>query len=193
MSAQLTRLVALLSVALVACLPPTGPAVGSEKPESGRLEAFAVDPFHQTIGHSLVLGNAKQQIEARFGEPQELKTWQASDRTSAAELNFYQLTYPGVVFVVGESEDETRSWIDSIELSDGHPALKFGLGVGLSADTVAATFASASPVRSAGDLRLTTMVHEEVNDVSIESYVELTFRLDDDGVVQEILIETIAL
>lgn len=59
---------------------------------------------------------------------------------------------------MGEGEDRTRSWIDSIELSDGHPALKFGLGVGVSADTVAATF-----------------------------------RLDEAGVVQKILIETVSL
>ena len=193
MSAHLARLLALMSVALVACVPPSGPAISSEEPESGRLELFAVDPFQESIGHSLVLGNAKQQIEARFGEPQELRTWQADDHTGVAKLNFYRFTYPGLVFVVGEGEDQTRSWIDSIELSDGHPALKFGLRVGVSADTVATTFAPANSVQRASELSLATMVYEHLNDISVESNVELTFRLDAVGVVQKILIETIAL
>ena len=192
-SAHLARLVALLSVVLVACLPPSGSAISSDEPEPGRLELFAVDPFEKPIGYSLVRGNAKQQVEARFGKPQALQTWQADDRTSAAKLNFYRFTYPGLVFVVGEGEDRTRSWIDSIELSDGHPALKFGLGIGVSADTVATTFAPAKAVRGASDLRLATTVYEDRNDTSVESYVELTFTLDDSGVVQKILIETISL
>ena len=129
----------------------------------------------------------------RFGKPQALQTWQADDRTSAAKLNFYRFTYPGLVFVVGEGEDRARSWIESIELSDGHPALKFGLGIGVSADTVATTFAPAKAVRGASDLRLATTVYEDRNDIAVESYVELTFRLDGAGVVQKILIETISL
>ena len=193
MNAHLARLVALLSIALVACLLPSGSAVSSEEPEPGRLELFAVDPFQDPIGYSLVRGNAKQQIEARFGEPQELETWQADDRTSAAKLNFYRFTYPGLVFVVGESEDRARSWIDSIELSEGHPALKFDLGVGVSADTVATTFAPANSVRSASELRLATTIYEDRNDISVQSNVELTLRLDGAGVVQNILIETIPL
>lgn len=192
-SAHLARLLALLSVVLVACLPPSGSAVSSDEPEPGRLERFAVDPFQEPIGYSLVRGNAKQQVEARFGKPQALQTWQADDRTSAAKLNFYRFTYPGLVFVVGEGEDRARSWMDSIDLSDGHPALKFGLGVGVSADTVATTFAPANAVRGPSDLRLATTVYEDRNDTSVESYVELTFRLDGAGVVQEILIETISL
>jgi hypothetical protein len=164
-----------------------------EQLEPGRLALFAVDPFQNSIGHSLVLGDAKQRIEGRFGEPQELKASQADDRSSAAKLNFYRLAYPGLVFVVGQSEDRARSWIETIELSDGHPALKFGLGIGVSADTVASVFDPANMVRSASDLRLATAVYEDLNDISVESNVELTFRLDSDGIVQKILIETIAL
>ena len=203
-SAHLARLVALLSVVLVACLPPSGSAISSDEPEPGRLELFAVDPFEKPIGYSLVRGNAKQQVEARFGKPQALQTWQADDRTSAAKLNFYRFTYPGLVFVVGEGEDRARSWIESIELSDGHPALKFGLGIGVSADTVATTFAPASTSRSVSapvpgptsrtvSPGLSLAAYEDRNDTSVESYVELTFTLDDSGVVQKILIETISL
>ena len=174
-------------------MPPSGSAVSSEKPEPGRLELFAVDPFQEPTGYSLVRGNAKQKIEARFGEPQALQTWQTHDSTSAAKLNFYRFTYPGLVLVVGEGEDRTRSWIDSIELSDGHPGLKFGLGIGVSADTVATTFAPSDSTRGASDLRLASTVYEDRNDISVESYVELTFRLDEAGVVQKILIETVSL
>lgn len=165
----------------------------AEQLEPDQLALFAVDPFQEPIGHSLVLGNAKQKIEARFGKPQELQTWQAGDQTSTANLNFYQFTYPGLVFVVGEGEDRSRSWIDSIALSDGHPALKFGLGVGVNADTVTMAFSRASAMRSASDLRLTTTVDEDLNDVSVESSVQLTFRLDSAGVVQEITVETLTL
>lgn len=194
MNAHLARVLAVLSVALVACLPPSGPAISSDEPEEpGRLEAFAVDPFQEPIGHSLVLGDAKPKIEARFGEPQALETWQADDRTSTAKLNFYRFTYPGLNFVIGEADDRSRSWIDSIELSDGHPPLKYGLGIGVDADAVAAAFAPAESVRRAGDLRLEAMAYEELNNRSVESYVELAFTLDEAGVVQKILIETIAL
>lgn len=165
----------------------------AEQLEPDQLALFAVDPFQEPIGHSLVLGNAKQKIEARFGKPQELQTWQAGDQTSTANLNFYQFTYPGLVFVVGEGEDRTHSWIDSIELSDGHPSLKFGLGVGVSADTVTTAFSPVSSMRSASDLRLATAVYEDQKNKFVESNVELTFRFDSDGFVQKILIETIAL
>ena len=91
-SAMSARQVALLSIALVACLPPSGSAVSSKEAEPGRLDLFAVDPFQKPIGYSLVGGDAKQQIEAHFGEPQALQTWQADDSTSSAKLNFYRCT-----------------------------------------------------------------------------------------------------
>jgi hypothetical protein len=187
------RLVAILSVALGACLPSSGPAVSSQEPEVSRIERFAMDPFEEPIGHSLALGNAKQQIDERFGDPQKLETWKADDRTGTGQLIFARFTYPGLVLVVGEGDDQSRSWIESVELFEGHPSLKFGLGVGVSADTVATTFAPANSVRTAGAVRLATPIYEDLNDISVESYVELTFELDGNGVVQRILIETIAL
>ena len=52
----------------------------------------------------------------------------------------------------------------------------------------------AETVRFAGhDLRLETTIHEDLDDISVVSHVELTFELDADGAVTKILIRTIAL
>ena len=193
MSKYVRCLVAISTIALGACLPASGPAADSKEPEPSRIEVFAMDPFQEPIGHSLVLGDARQQVQARFGEPQELDTWTADDRTGTGRLTFFRFAYPGMVLVTGEGQDRSGSWIESIELFEGHPPLKFGLGVGVGADTVKATFEPANSVRSAGAVGLETSIHEDRNGKSVESYVELTFELDGDGLVQRILIETIAL
>ena len=187
------RRLAILLLTLGACLAAFGPAADSQESEPSRIEVFAMDPFQESLGHSLVLGDARQRVQARFGEPKELETWKADDRTGTGRLTFFRFAYPGMVLVTGEGEDQSGSWIESIELSEGHPPLKFGLGVGVGADTVEATFESANSARTAGAVLLATSIYEDRNDKHVESYVELKFDLERDGVVQRILIETIAL
>ena len=122
----------LLLVSVFSYAQPNVEKAVTSSATSSALAAFFLEPFEKPIGYSMVLFDAKDRIHSRFGEPISKSSEQYPSRTSDEILWSTTLEYSGITFVVGESEDRTRSWLESISVWGDEHMLKFGLNVGSS-------------------------------------------------------------
>lgn len=187
---------------LVACVPPVSPANESEDGnENTRLQEFVFDPFDDPIGHSMVLMNAKTKIIERFGPPINVDSWELPDRTSDAVFPINSLEYDGIVFVVGENEGQTGSWIQSIAITGDSHLLKFGLAIGSKRDDIIAALDPEYFLNTENQLRMTADIWEERTDteyrpgevVRLDSHIELNLDIDENDSVTKFFIEAIEL
>jgi hypothetical protein len=190
---------ALLAVTQIV-RPDVQDAVTTSSSQS-RLNDFFIESFEDPLGYSMVLGNAKERVLSRFGEAASQTSSRYPARTSDALLWRTTLVYDGVTFTVGEAEDRTWSWIESIEISSTSTALRFGLRIGASRIDVLEAFSDSDYFEHDGTLKFSAHIWESRTDtkhlpgevVTVESAMDLTVTIDEDDRISRILIESIEL
>ncbi len=116
-------------VIAIASVASANPYEGTNDNPSARLR-FAMDPFEKPISHSYALGNAKEQVLRRFGEPIERSIatyethWVDETRTS------YGFQYSDIQFVIGQINDGPKTWIERIEITGNAHVLKYDIQIG---------------------------------------------------------------
>lgn len=192
-------LCAILAVSLIGRADPQN-VVESSADES-RLHAFFHEPFEKPLGYSLVLGDASERILTRFGQPKSQKSTRYAARTSNELLWNTVFSYDGMTVSIGESEDRSRSWLDSIKITSDEYALRFGVELGAFRDDITKAFFGIPYVEGVEELRYHAEIWESRTDskylpgqvVTVGSAMELSLSLDDAGCVSRILIESIEL
>ena len=108
-----------LTASAILLLPPSAlaesPVDGLNDYPSNRL-VFALDPFAEPIGYSILKGDAKEKVLRRFGEPIEQEVSTVPARFPEETYTSYDLRYKDVSFKVGKWTDREHSWIESVEI-----------------------------------------------------------------------------
>ena len=192
-------LCAILAASLIGRADPQN-VVESSADES-RLHALFHEPFEKPLGYSLVLGDASERLLTRFGQPKSQKSTRYAARTSNELLWNTVFSYDGMTISIGESEDRSRSWLDSIEIASHEYALRFGIELGAFRDDITKAFLGIPYVEGDEELRYHAEIWESRTDskylpgqlVTVGSAMELSLSLDDAGRVSRILLESIEL
>lgn len=162
---------------------------------------FAMDPFENPIGHSLVLADAKRKVMERFGAPIQNETRTRQDRTSDAVFTISVLHYAGLKFVIGQAEEAGASWIEKIEITGNEYSLKYGLKIGAPRASVIPALQASNYLESENRLQMTAYVWEERTDVPsrpgevvrVEGEVDVLVEFNQAAAVTRIVIENVAL
>ena len=161
--------------------------------ESSALSAFFHEPFQQSLGYSFFLWDAKERILERFGDPISQSSSQYSARTSDEQLWSTKLEFSGIVFVIGESEDRTRTWLESIDVRGKEHILAYGLRIGSSRSDVLEAFHDSQYIEFDGGIRFAEEVWEVRDEVTLATAMELRIDIGEDGLVTRFMIESIEL
>jgi hypothetical protein len=165
----------------------------SSSAQSSSLSAFFHEPFQQPLGYAFLQWNAKERILGRFGNPVSEFSSQYSARTSDEQLWSTKLEYKGITFVIGESEDRVKTWLQSIDIRGKEHILAHGLRVGSSRSDVVEAFCGAQYIEYDGGIRFSAEIWEARGEVVLETAMELQIDIGDDDVVTRFLIESIEL
>lgn len=175
--------------------------IGQETVELTPLQRFAIDPFEEPVGSSMVVGNALPKIRERFGIPTEMLSTPFPDRTSDQMLTHTTLRYDGLLFNINEDADRKQSRIQRTEISGSSHALKYGLTIGSTKDDIFSVFGSEKYMEHGGQLRTSTHIWETCTDtefrpgeeVTGEAYIEIVFDIDEMNTVTRVVLESIEL
>ncbi|MDJ0792747.1 MAG: hypothetical protein QNI98_00785 [Woeseiaceae bacterium] len=165
----------------------------SSSAQSSTLSAFFHEPFQQPLGYEFFLWNAKERILERFGDPMSESSSQYSARTSDEQLWSTTLEYRGITFVIGESEDRTKTWLESIDVRGNEHIMAFGLRVGSSRSDVEKAFQDSQYIEYVGGIRFGAEIWEARGKVNLTTAMELRIDIGADDVVTRFMIESIDL
>lgn len=122
-----------------ATIASANPYAGINDNPSARLR-FAMDPFDNPISHSYSLGNAKERVLRRFGDPIEKSVSTHETRWPDETQTLYSFTYTDIQFVIGQRNDQPRTWIAQIEITGNTHDLKYGVRIGTTRAEIASLF-----------------------------------------------------
>ena len=161
--------------------------------DSSALSAFFHEPFQKPLGYTFFLSDAKERILQRFGKPTKEMSTQYPARTSDELIWSTTLTYSGITLVVGESEDRSKSWLESIDVRTDEHILAHGLRVGSPRTDVELAFSSSHFIEYDGGIRFGTEIYEFRGEVTLGTAMELRVDIGLDGRVTRFMIESIEL
>ena len=161
--------------------------------DSSALIAFFHEPFDQPLGYRLFAWDAKERILSRFGDPDSRKASRYASRTSQEKLWSTTYTYSGISFVIGESEDRSRTWIEKIDVQGGDHALAYSLRIGSTRSDVEAAFRDTHYIEFERGLRFEAEIWEARGQKTLTAAMELRIELGADDRVTRFLIESIEL
>lgn len=192
---KLTSALAITLIILAPGVAISNPAKGLNDNPSLRLQ-FALDPFLEPIGYTISLGDAKQRILLRFGEPLQHDVSEMPNRFSDEILLEHRIVYDGLAFRVGERTESGHTWIQSIEISRNSQTLKFGIAIGLSRAEAIRLFQPPARFIGATSIQVLTNVFETqqgVDENNGEAYLEgglfqIVFESDESSNVTRISI-----
>ena len=196
---RFTFLCAILAISLIGRADPQ--TVVNNSADESLLHALFDEPFEKPLGYSMVLGDASERILTRFGQPKSQKSTRYAARTNDELLWNTVFSYNGITISIGESEDRSWSWLDSIEITSDEYPLRFGIEVGAFRDDITKVFFGIPYVEGDEELRYHAEIWESRTDskyqpgkvVTVGSAMELTLFFDSAGRVSRILIESIEL
>ena len=161
---------------------------------------FAMDPFEKPIAHSYAIGNAKEKVLSRFGEPLETSVSTYETRWVGETQTSYRLSYADVEFVIISFDNRPATWIESIEITGNTNDLKLGVHIGMARAEIISQFAPAAHYVDANPMRvsiptLETRGHIADSKGEHESYsatIDITFEFDADDRLGRLSIFTVA-
>lgn len=192
-------LLASAFVVLFASMVSANPFAGINDDPSARL-LFAMDPFESPISHSYLLGDAKEKVLRRFGEPLEMTVTTQETRWPGETQTSYGLTYDDARFVVNKINDQPGTWIGQIEITGNAHRLKFGIHIGMPRAEIVSRFApkehqvASNPMFVSIPTLETSSSFEEQN-VETEGYaptIDIIFAFDEDDRLSSLTILTAA-
>lgn len=175
--------------------PAASPVDGLNDDPSIRL-AFALDPFAEPIGYSILNGDAKEKVLRRFGEPIEQEVSTVPARFQAETYTSYDLRYKDVSFKVGKWPDREHSWIESVEIFGNAHGLKSGIRIGSTRDEVAEIFSPPKHSMQSNPMEVAANIVEKQSDVGEDGLTvdspgalySITFEFDADDRVSKVSI-----
>ena len=165
----------------------------SSSANSSTLTSFFHEPFQQPLGYEFFLWNAKERILERFGDPMSESSSRYSARTSDEQLWSTKLEYRGITFVIGESEDRTKTWLESIDVRGNEHIMAFGLRVGSSRSDVEKAFQDSKYIEYDGGIRFGAEIWEARGKVNLTTAMELRIDIGADDLATRFMIESIGL
>lgn len=165
----------------------------SSSAQTSTLSSFFHEPFQQPLGYEFFLSNAKERILKRFGDPISESSSAYPARTSDEQLWSTKLEYRGISFTVGESEDRTKTWLESIDIRGKEHILAYGLRVGSSRSDVEEAFQDSQFVEYDGGIKFSEEVWEARGKVTMATAMELRIDIGADNLATRFLIESIEL
>jgi hypothetical protein len=176
-------LVASAIILLSPNIQAASPVDGLNDNPSARL-VFALDPFDEPIGYSVLDGDARQKVLRRFGEPIEQEVSTVSNRFPGETYTSYDFRYKDVSFTVGKWPDREHSWIQSVEIVGNAYKLKSGIRIGSTRDEVAAFFSPPNHYATANPMEVSVSIFEKQSDVS-----EVGITIDSHGALYSLSFE----
>lgn len=188
-------LVASAIVLLSTNTQAASPVDGLNDNPSIRLD-FALDPFAEPIGYSILNGDAKESVLFRFGDPDEQKVSTVPTRFPGEAYTSYELRYKDVSFKVGKWPDRNHSWIESIKISGNAHELKSGVRMGMTRSEIATIFSPPENYAQANPMQIAASIFEQQSDVgddgttvdSTGAMYSITFEFDADDRVSKVSI-----
>lgn len=186
-------------VVAFATMASANPYAGVNDDPTARL-SFAMDPFENPISHSYSLGDAKEKVLRRFGEPSETSVSTYETRWVGETQTSYRLAYADVEFVIVSSDEEPATWIESIEITGNDHDLKFGIHIGTSRAEIISRFAPAEHHVAGNPMRVSVPTLE-TRGGSAESQgenedytptIDITFEFDEEDRLNKLSIFTAA-
>ena len=186
-------------VVLFASVVSANPFAGINDDPSARL-LFAMDPFENPISHSYSLGDAKEKVLRRFGEPSEMTISTQETRWPGETQTSYRLAYNDVRFVVNRTNNQPSTWIEQIEITGNAHRLKFGIRIGAPRAEIVSLFAPKEHQAAGNPMlvsipTLETRSSFEEKEVEPEGYtptMDITFEFDEDDRLSSLSIFTAA-
>ena len=171
------------------------PVDGLNDNPSGRL-VFALDPFAEPIGYSILDGDAKEKVLCRFGEPIEQEVSTVPTRFPGETHTSYVFRYKDVSFTIGKWPDREHSWIESVELVGNAHQLKSGVRIGSVREKIEAVFSPPKHYAQANPMEVSASIFEKQTDVgedgitidSSGAMYRIAFEFDADDRVRKISI-----
>jgi hypothetical protein len=161
---------------------------------------FAMDPFERAIGHSYSIGNAKEKVLSRFGEPLDILVSTYETRWVGETQTSYRISYPDVKFVIISFDDRPATWIESIEITGNTNDLKLGIHIGTPRADIISQFAPAAHYVDANPMHVSIPTLETRGQIrdsrgEHESYsptIDITFEFDGDDRLSRLSIFTVS-
>lgn len=163
--------------------PAASPVDGLNDNPSVRL-LFALDPFEEPIGYSVLEGNAKEKVLGRFGVPLEEIAATVPTRFPGETYTSYFIRFEDVAFTIGKWPDRAHSWIETIEIDGDAHGLKSGIRIGSTRDDVFAVFSPPANYAQANPVQVSTSIFETPADVGEDG-----LTVDSDGAFYQITFE----
>jgi len=178
-----------------ATIASANPYAGVNDNPSARLR-FAMDPFDKPISHSYSLGNAKEQVLRRFGDPIEKSVSTHETRWPNETQTLYSFAYTDIQFVIGQRNDQPSTWIAQIEITGNTHDLKYGVRIGTTRAEIASLFAPAEQQAASNPMLVgiptleTQSSFEETGGIVVgyTSTFDITFAFDENDCLSKISI-----
>jgi hypothetical protein len=182
-----------------ASMASANPFAGINDDPSARL-LFAMDPFENPISHSYSLGDAKEKVLSRFGDPSEMTISTQETRWPGETQTSYRLTYKDAIFVINRTNDQPSTWIEQIEITGNAHRLKFGIRIGAPRAEIVSQFspeehhAASNPMLVSIPTLETRSIFEKktIETVGYTPTVDITFEFDEDDRLTRLSIFTAA-
>ena len=146
--------------------------------------AFALDPFAEPIGYSILNGDAKEKVLCRFGDPDEQKVSTVPTRFPGEAYTSYDFRYKDVHFAVGKWPDRDHSWIESVEIFGNAHELKSSVRIGSTRDEIAAIFSPPEHYALTNPMQIAANIFEKQSDVGEDG-----ITIDSPGAIYSIRFE----
>jgi len=169
--------------------------IAAEYSDSTPLQVFSFDPFEEPIGYSMVIGDVREKVLQRFGEPKNIKIAFEFDKYSVelAQIRFSTLHYPGLKIVIADRPGNSEAWLNGIEITGEQYRLKYKLGVGANHQDVLDALQPGSYTDTPGLLKMRAELWEKQfgdcpeHDSRVDASVELVFEFDATDQVSNIM------
>ncbi len=170
-------------------------AEGIDDNRSARLR-FAMNPFEKPISDSSSLGNLKEQILQRFGEPIEKSVSTYETRFIDQTRTSFGFKYADVQFVVAQTNDGPHMFMERIEIIGNTHVLKYGVQIGTSRTQVVSLFSPMEPYATSNPMLVAVPTMETQSDFektggAVAGYVptfDITFEFDEKDCLSKISI-----
>ena len=189
--------VASAFVLISSSIQAASPVAGLNDNPSSRL-LFALDPFAEPIGYSILEGDAMEKILRRFGKPLEENVSTVPTRFPGETFTTYFFRFEDVAFSVGKWPDRGHSWIETIEIDGNAHRLKSGVRIGSSREQIIAIFSPPKFFAKANPMWINASIFEKQDDVGEDGITpqtdgavfRITFEFDADDRVSRVSVST---
>jgi hypothetical protein len=155
-----------------------------------------MDPFEEPISYSFSLGNSKEQILQRFGEPIEKSVSTYETRFIDQTRTSFGFKYADVQLVVAQTNDGPHMFVELIEIVGNTHVLKYGVQIGSSRAQIVSLFSPMEPYATSNPMLVSLPTTETQSDFektggTVVGYIptfDISFEFDEKDCLSKISI-----